>query len=492
VGSDGVALRADIRFRNGIITCTKQTAGPAALALLWPVEGVGLIMQETARLPERERPYNLHAELVRGRLLRTAQKREDWGLYDYEGSEDISARIDRARDLLIEALKSDGGPEIADFGDRGLREAVAAGEDLCMFHADIFLRRRVQNGALVDRLLGCIADLDNAGDLARKRLTEGFDFVTLPVRWRDIEPKEQEFAWKRIDAWVDWLTSRRIPIKASPLVAFDEWNLPDWLYIWEHDFESVRDLTYEHVRRVVKRYGHVVQQWNVVGGLHARNGFNFNFEQIMEVTRTAAALTKQLAPRSTTVIDVAAPWGEYYARNQRTIPPLLYADLVVQSGVNFDAFGLSFYFGRSTEGMYVRDMFQISSMIDRFSNLGKPLHITAVQVPSSVLPLGPKENEPLPKDAVPGGGVWHDQWSESTQAKWLKYLYLIALSKPFVESVTWKDLVDPPVAPTAAGGRMPTGGLLKSDGSPKPAFNTLIKIRQELRRREGQEVAAGP
>ena len=27
--------------------------------------------------------------------------------------------------------------------------------------------------------------------------------------------------------------------------------------------------------------------------------------------------------------------------------------------------------------MFARDMFQISSMIDRFSNLGKPLHVTA-------------------------------------------------------------------------------------------------------------------
>ena len=187
---------------------------------------------------------------------------------------------------------------------------------------------------------------------------------------------------------------------------------------------------------------------------------------------------------------MAAPWGEYYARNQRTIPPMLYADMVVQSGVNFDAFGMSFYFGRSAEGMYARDMFQISSMMDRFSNLGRPLHITAVQAPSSVLPPEPAQNRPLPDNAVHGGGRWHEPWSESLQAQWLKHFYLIALSKPFVESVTWRDLLDPQRISPAQGASLPTGGLIKGDGTPKAAFGALLKIREELKRRVGQQVSS--
>ncbi len=34
----------------------------------------------------------------------------------------------------------------------------------------------------------------------------------------------------------------------------------------------------------------------------------------------------------------------------RTIPPLLYADMVVQSGTNFDGIGLQFYFGLGDDG----------------------------------------------------------------------------------------------------------------------------------------------
>jgi hypothetical protein len=182
-------------------------------------------------------------------------------------------------------------------------------------------------------------------------------------------------------------------------------------------------------------------------------------------------------------VEIVSPWGEYYARNQRTIPPMLYADMVVQSGVNFDAFGITFFFGRSTEGMFARDMFQISSMIDRFSNLGKPLHVTAVQVPSAVPPPEIKESEPIPADTVQGGGAWYEPWSEELQARWLKHFYLIALSKPFVESVSWSDLMDAP----PSGASLPAGGLVRTDGTPKSSFDTLLKLRSELRRREGME-----
>ena len=90
IGSDDVPLRAEITFKDGVIHCKKRAAGPAGLVLLWHVPGVGEILTESVRLQERERPYILPIELVRGRLMRISQKIEDWGLLDYEGTEPIS------------------------------------------------------------------------------------------------------------------------------------------------------------------------------------------------------------------------------------------------------------------------------------------------------------------------------------------------------------------------------------------------------------------
>jgi GH35 family endo-1,4-beta-xylanase len=465
VGSDGVPLRAELEVRNSRVYCAKRADGPAGLALVWPVPGSGALLLETSRLMDREKPYNLVLELVRGRLMHINQKREDWGLFDFDGVEPVTSEIDKARDLMVQALKTEDALQQSMVASEALKLAMVAGERLSLFHADIFLNRRKQAHAFSRRTLGCAVDLSNTSEAYRHRLRECFDYAYLPMPWRSVEPKQQEYTWQAFDAWVEWLVKNRMPIKVGPLVSFNEGQIPDWLAIYETDFEAVRNFIFEHVRRVVERYGSYVHQWDVISGIHADNTFQFTFEQLMEVTRITASLVKQLAPRAQTVINLVAPWGEYYARNQRTIPPMLYADMVVQSGVAFDGLGVQLLFGKPTDGMFTRDMFQISERLDKLGNLGKPLHITTVQVPSAPTANGDQWY----------GGFWREPWSEPVQAQWVKEFYGIALSKPFVESITWADLADRPET-----GILPTGGLLSADLHPKLAFKVLKQYRAEL------------
>ncbi len=462
VGSDGVPLRAKIEFSGGEIVCTKQAPGPAGLAVLWPVPGYGRILLESARLPERDKPYNLHLELARGRLMRIDQKREEWGLFDYPGMEDINAALKQAREAFVRALQADGPANVARWADEALRASMVVGERISLFHADVFLNRRRQTHAFNRRPFGCMLDLTNGAETYRRRIREAFDFVNLPMLWRDIEPKEQEINWTVLDSWVEWLTKHRVPIMAGPLVSFQEGHVPDWLFIYEHDYDAIRSMVFEHVRRVVERYGRHVQRWIIVGGIHASNPLHFSFDQLMELTRVAATLVKQLAPRATSLVELISPWGEYYSRNQRTIPPMLYADMAVQSGIGFDAFGLQFQFGPGLDGMFVRDMFQISSIIDRIGNLGRPVHVTAAQVPGMLSLAGGGGS------MAPDGGTWRQEWNEDVQAVWLREFYQTALSKPFVETVTWRDLADE--APTAV---MPNGGLIRANHTPKNRFIPL-------------------
>ena len=479
VGTDDVPLRADIAFDGGVVSCNKRAAGPAGIALLWPVKGVGEILLETIRVPERAAPYILQLELVRGRLMRLHAKLEDWGLFDYDGATDLIAQVDAARELLIQALQAETPAEAAAVADAALAQAVEASEALARVHAELFLARRVQASGFSRRVFGCAVHMDQPSEASRKRLSGAFDFVTVPVAWRDIEPTEQTFRWKPLDDWVETLAKARTPMHGSSLLSFAETDIPDWLYIWEHDFDTIRDLAFEHVRRVVNRYGQYIQSWTVISGIHANTCFSFTFEQIMELTRMTAALTKQLCPNGTVVLELVSPWGEYYARNQRTIPPLLYADMAVQSGVNFDAFGLQLRFGPGVDGMYVRDMFQISALLDQFLKLGKPLHVTAVEVPSDVRVSGAGGDASV---AALDGGVWRSPWSEQIQADWLRQFADIALSKPFVESISWRCLSD------HQRQTVPNGGLLRSDLAPKPAYKLMTDLRANV---HGKNKSAG-
>ena len=143
--------------------------------------------------------------------------------------------------------------------------------------------------------------------------------------------------------------------------------------------------------------------------------------------------------------------------------------MCVQSGVKFDAFGVKFMMGAPSEGLYVRDFMQISSILDEFTPQGKALHITACQVPSDIQP--DTDDHWGGQLSTAEAGQWRQPWSQAVQAKWVELFFNLALSRPFVESVCWRDLADGP------GHYLPHGGLCHADLKVKPAFETLRKFR---------------
>ena len=343
-GQDNIPVRADLVADKGQISCIKRAGGAAGLALLWDSGKPGKMLLSTTRLPDRKTPYNLNVELARSRVMRLTQKREDWGLFDYDKAKPLNDEFDGVRRLFIASLNCDNPVEAAQKADDATARAIVLGEKMALFHGEVFIRRRRQGSAR--RVgFGCVVDLLSGNNRYRQRIGETFDFISIPTTWKNLGPKERSYKWEQVDDWVNWAVANRRPIHAGPLVSFDPAHIPEWLYLWEHDYEALRDLIYEHIQRVVHRYEKKVSLWRVACGLHAYNSFNLSFEQIMELTRMSCSLVKKLAPQSAVLIDLVLPWGEYYARNQRTIPPMLYAGMAVQSGIRFDAFGVQVYMG---------------------------------------------------------------------------------------------------------------------------------------------------
>ena len=459
VGNDRVPIRAEIKYQDGQIIAESRTRGATAIALLWDVPGIGRLMLETPRLAERAAPYNLHIELARGQLMRISQKREDWGLYDFDAGAPLYERVDAARKKLIAAITAADDATAARLADSAIVDAVVVGEDLSALHAELFLERRLAAGQLPKRPLGCRIDPAKSTETCAAMLDKAFDFGVVPMPWREVEPREGAFQSPAAEGWLNLLRKRGKAIWAESLLSLDPSQLPDWVAKTATHYEQFRDAATRHVRQMLRRFGPYIHVWETIRGVHAQNEFRFTFEQIMELTRISSLLIKQMSPKSSSVIGITLPWGEYYARDPRTIPPLLYAEMAVSSGIHFDAFGIDLRFG--IEGGphpgYVRDMMQISSLLDRFGALNKPLHILSAGVPS-----GGNGN---------GTGVWGNSWSEAGQAEWFARVCRVALSKPFVESVCGYRLAD------AAA----LDGLLNLDCSPKPAFQEMLKLRAELK-----------
>jgi hypothetical protein len=150
---------------------------------------------------------------------------------------------------------------------------------------------------------------------------------------------------------------------------------------------------------------------------------------------------------------------------------MLYAEMVAQAGINFEAFGLEIEQGVPARGGYTRDLFQISSLLDRFSTIGRPVFVTALGTPARHTP-DPGDRSEGKVDPAPAGW-WKRPWDPQLQAEWIDTVYKLALSKPFIESVAWANLAD-------ANASVPAGGLLDDMLKPKPAFHKIQEMRDAL------------
>jgi hypothetical protein len=479
MGPESVPVQADLSFENSLLIVNRPDTSATGVAVLWDMGSPGAFFLETTRLMPRERPYNLNVELTRFRLMKIVQKQEDWNLFDFAKAEKFGPKFHEAQQIFAEALgKLDEPADAAVLADMALTMAVELSEEIGAFHSDLLIQRRRANGAFVRHVVGCNIDPSVQNEKYRETLSGNADYAIIPMSWRKLEPQEHKFDTAAVDEWIELLSKKRVPIIAGPLIQLDEKNLPDWMFIWEHDFDSIRELAYEYVQRIVQRYRKAVSMWNIVAGLHTNGAFSLSFEQIIELTRLLVSQVKALLPNTRTLITITQPFGEYHARKAPSVPPLLYAEMVAQAGINFEAFGLEIEMGVPSPGRFTRDLFQLSCLLDKFSGFGRPLFLTAVGVPG--------RGTPDPSDLSDGrldpsrGGRWRRPWDPQLQAEWMEAFYHLALSKPYVESIAWSNLAD--LHPS-----LPAGGLLDDVLRPKPAFLKLQEMREKFHSWHGRK-----
>lgn len=459
-GTDGIAVRhAKIKFKNGVIECKKTTQETAGLGLVWPVSESKSVFLPTTCLPERDRPYNLNVEIARAKLMQIVSKREDWSFFS-----NIAGLVEKpkeAQQLFIRAIQNIAdAPQASQLADQTLKLAFDFSEKLASKQAQLLFDARCKNRGFGRGCLGCTVDIEQIHNPKYlSKLMELFGFVTIPVNWAQIESEKGEYDFSQIDDCVNILARRKLALAAGPLLYFSKDSLPKWLMRKPMSFGKIRDAAYQFLTEVVTRYASHVRAWRVISGLNIHNHFGFSFEQVLEMTRASNMAVKQASDRALRIIEISNPWGEYYSTVPNTIPPLVYLDMVAQSGINFNAFGLQMQFGRNIDGMLPRDMLQVSAVLDYFANLGKPLYISDVEVPGLT--------EDAEKTEDPFGN-----WNQQQQAQWVEQFYKVALSKPFIDCVSYSNLADRKDSVIAAS------GLLTEHLNYKKSYQIIKQLRE--------------
>jgi hypothetical protein len=111
-------------------------------------------------------------------------------------------------------------------------------------------------------------------------------------------------------------------------------------------------------------------------------------------------------------------------------------------------------------------MLEMSRILDEYCALGKEVHITELGTPSA---MGPDPNAMIKEGNLVG--LWHEEWSEATQADWVEQFYTLCLSKPAITAATWWSFTD------ATPVFWPHTGLLDRHDQPKESFRRLLKLR---------------
>jgi len=476
LGPESVPIPGEILFRDGLLIINRTEDHPVGVSLLWDLGALGSYEMETTRLLPRAKAYNLNVELARFRLMKIVQKQEDWNLFDFPRAERFGDKFREAQGLFAEALgKLDSPADAAKLADQSLEISVDLSEELASFHGELLLHRRRTTGGLSKHIFGCRVDSTVQNQKYKDTLADNFDHAVVPMSWKQLQPEEGTFETQPVDDWIEMLARKRLPIIAGPLVDLSENGVPDWMFIWEHDFDTLRELAYEYVQKLVQRYRKHVSVWNVVAGLHTNSAFTLSFEQTIELTRLLVSQVKASLPSARTLVTITQPYGEYNTRGTSSVPPMLYAEMVAQAGINFDAFGLEIDMGVPTAGTFTRDLFQISSMLDRFSTIGRPVFLTSVCAPGRWTPDPTDRSEG--KLDPSAAGRWRRPWDAQLQAEWIDAVYRLALSKPYVESIAWGNLAD--INPT-----LPAGGLLDDMFKPKPGFAKVQELRETYLRKK--------
>ena len=196
--------------------------------------------------------------------------------------------------------------------------------------------------------------------------------------WRQVAPAEGQYRWDLLDAQLAWARRNRLAIEAGPLIEFRKGALPDWLWLWEGDFETIGGLVADYVRQAVSRYKGKVPLWHVVHRAAGGEILGLTEEEQVRIAARAVQVARQADPAAQVTIGVDRPWAEWMGSSHFQLGPLHLCDYLLRAELGISGIALEIAPGYSAPGSHIRDLFEFSKLLDLYSLLNVPLHLWMV------------------------------------------------------------------------------------------------------------------
>jgi hypothetical protein len=468
-GLDRTPSRLSIEFRQGLMFCHRESGESGRFFVPWPVPGHGTPIVGTATLAERRDPYNLAVELARGKLNDVRNLLADWCQMGLLPPPELEQVLGDAQSSFVRAaLASDQPAESHAAAQDCLSATWTAGDLLVESYTAQVLQTRLSTGSKLPTYLGSVLEGDPKAAPWSNDWTTAFNSARVAVPWKALAPSEGQYHWDDFDTQLAWCRKNQVPVQAGPLVDFRPGALPDWIWLWEGDFETILGLVVDLVRSAVHRYRGRVPIWHLVHRPASVDVLGLSEEEQIRLTARAIQVARQADPAAQFTIGMERPWAEWMGSSPFQLGPLHLADYLVRADLGLGGISLEVAPGYSPPGSHLRDLFDFSRLLDLYALLNLPLHVW-LAFPSSTAP-DPQADASVRVETA----QWPSPPDERVQASWAAKWLALAVAKPFVRSVSWAQTSD------AYPHVFPHGGLFRGDGSPKPLHTWLQEFRREI------------
>lgn len=465
-GLDQIPWPCRNRLNNGELILERSVTDSGKLQIPFQVEGRGEMMLSTGTLMQRERPYRLEIELARGKLNQVRNQMEDWRTMGLIVAPAVEASLNTALEEFALAVTAEGdAAQAAIRARKAIATALEAGELLADCYIEQALAMRHRQISKLPTLLGAKLGPRMLPAATMTHLQSAFNSLTVPLIWRDVEATEGNCQWQIYDKQIEWCQANGVQVCGGPLLRLDPRGMPDWLCLWEKDFDGLLSFAGDYVATAVGRYKGKVSLWQCAARVNVANVLSLQEEQKLQLAVRALETARRIDPDTPAIIRFDQPWGEYLKNGDFDLSPLHFADALVRAGLQLGGIGLEINVGYFPAGTAARDRLDFNRMLDLWSYLGLPLHLY-LTVPSSDQPDAKARNESAPL----AGTV---ELNPASQAAWAKRYVPLMLAKSYVQSVTWNQLSD------ADPHEYPNAGLFDAAGAAKAVFAALGVIRKK-------------
>ncbi len=187
----------------------------------------------------------LAVELARGKLNDIRNQLSDWVQMGLRSTPELDEALAEAQHAFVRCATSTDQPDVCTEAARAsLQAASLAGDLLIDAYTAQILQSRLAATSRLSTHLGCVLDFPPQKLPAAIDWPTAFNLCHLGVSWKQVAPSGGPVSLGRARR-----PARLVPLEVGltfevgPLIEFRQGALPDWIWLWEGDCETISGIS---------------------------------------------------------------------------------------------------------------------------------------------------------------------------------------------------------------------------------------------------------